>query len=126
MMSLGTYVGVLAGYLRPYRLAVVCLGFFLAIDLAFSAAWPLSFKVLIDTVILKNDHRALIILLSVLLGGVLLSSMAAIGRDYVYSYLGSRVLRDIRIRIFTHLQGMSPGFFARHRTGDLMARCATH
>ncbi len=37
-------------------------------------------------------------------------------------YLGIHVAYDLRRRIYDHLQRQGPGFFARHATGDLMAR----
>ena len=36
--------------------------------------------------------------------------------------LGVSVSYDLRKRLYTHLQRQGPGFFARHPTGDLMAR----
>ena len=37
-------------------------------------------------------------------------------------YLGIHVAYDLRKRVYDHLQRQGPGFFARHATGDLMAR----
>ncbi len=38
------------------------------------------------------------------------------------SWAGQHVLRAIRVRIFTHLQKLSLGFYSRRETGDLMSR----
>ena len=48
------------------------------------------------------------------------------GASYIQTYLvgwvGQRALQDLRLRIFTHLQGMSIGFFTRNRPGVLISR----
>jgi ATP-binding cassette, subfamily B, bacterial len=48
------------------------------------------------------------------------------GASYIQTYLvgwvGQRALQDLRLRIFTHLQKMSIGFFTRNRPGVLISR----
>ena len=106
----------------PYRLAAGLLLGCLAIDLLFTTLWPLSFKFLIDDAIVGANRRVLVLTLGALLVGVVIASVAGVGRDYCYAYLGARVLRDIRVRVFAHLQHLSLDFYGRSGTGDLMAR----
>ncbi len=42
--------------------------------------------------------------------------------DYYVQWVGNRVVMDLRIATFTHLQHLSVGFFSRSRTGDLISR----
>jgi ATP-binding cassette subfamily B protein len=48
------------------------------------------------------------------------------GASYLETYLvnavGQRVLQDLRIQIFRHLQGLSIGFYSRNRAGVLISR----
>ncbi|HSD22932.1 MAG TPA: ABC transporter ATP-binding protein, partial [Solirubrobacterales bacterium] len=43
-------------------------------------------------------------------------------QTYLVEWVGERALQDLRMRIFTHLQGMSIGFFTRNRPGVLISR----
>ena len=47
-MTLTAYARNLARLLAPYRGTAALIAVLLGVDVAFSAAWPLSFKVLID------------------------------------------------------------------------------
>ena len=48
------------------------------------------------------------------------------GAEYVVQLLmadvGHRVARDLRLRLFRHVSQLSPRFFARHKSGDLLVR----
>ena len=48
------------------------------------------------------------------------------GATYVQTYLvnwvGQRALQDLRLRIFTHLQRLSIGFYSRNKAGVLISR----
>ena len=41
-------------------------------------------------------------------------------QTYLVGWVGQRALQDLRLRIFTHLQRQSIGFFSRRKTGVLM------
>jgi ATP-binding cassette subfamily B protein len=43
-------------------------------------------------------------------------------QTYLVGWVGERALQDLRIRIFTHVQQMSIGFFTRNRPGVLISR----
>jgi ATP-binding cassette subfamily B protein len=116
------FLRTLARHLRPYRAQSVVLFILLLIDVIFTTAWPLGFMVTIDTVLPTRDGRLLTIVIGTLVVGVAVASAASLGRDYLYAYLSSNVLHDIRLTVFTHLQRLSLDFYARVGTGDIMAR----
>jgi ATP-binding cassette subfamily B protein len=121
-MSMGTFFRTMMRYLRPYWPRCLALLFLLLIDVGFTTAWPLGFMTIIDTVLPAQDERLLAIVLGALLAGVLVAAIASLGRDYLYAYLSSNVLHDIRIKVFAHLQRLSLDFYSRVGTGDIMAR----
>lgn len=51
-----------------------------------------------------------------------LRGMSGFANHYLSAYCGVQVLNALKIRLFTRLQELPVGFFARHRTGDLMQR----
>ena len=46
-------------------------------------------------------------------------------RFYFISYLGERVVADLRRNVFDHLLSLSPAFFATTRTGEVLSRLTT-
>lgn len=94
----------------------------LLIEMAFSAAVPMSFKYVVDFAIIPHDEKYLIIILSVLAGSLLVVSAAGLGLDYVYARFSTSVLNDLRLRMFTHLQQLSANFFSRSQSADIISR----
>ena len=62
------------------------------------------------------------ILLVGLLGAALIYAVASYVQTYLVGWVGTRVLQDLRERVFAHLQAMSIGFFTRNRPGVLISR----
>jgi len=121
-MTLRAFAASLARLLAPYRGTAALIGVLLFVDVLFSAAWPLSFKYFIDRIAQAGDKRFLVIGVAALFGAAVVASLAAVGRDYGYALLGSRVLRDVRRSVFEHLQKMSLPFFMANKGADLLAR----
>ncbi|MGH9225945.1 MAG: ABC transporter transmembrane domain-containing protein [Acidimicrobiales bacterium] len=114
-----------SGYLRPYRTQVVLLILGLVLDVAFNAVMAFAFKYLIDDALPRHDSRLLWTIIAVMAAAVVIASVAAIGRDYLYAHLGAKVMNDLRLRMFEHLQRLSADFHGRARVGDVMARFTT-
>lgn len=112
----------LGAYVRPYRLRL--LGAILAMFgvLGCTLALPLLLKTAIDSAIIPGDTRLLV----GIAGVVVLIGVAGIGLGRVETYLtgwvGERVLNDLRVDLFRHLQTLSLGYFERRRTGVLISR----
>ena len=56
----------------------------------------------------------------------LVSALVYWGATYVQTYLvgwvGQRVLQDLRIQLFAHLQTLSVGFYSRRQAGVIISR----
>src|SRR5262249_52456916 len=48
--------------------------------------------------------------------------LAGVARGYLYAFLSSNILKDIRQEVFEHLQRLSMSYFARTSTGEILAR----
>jgi ATP-binding cassette, subfamily B, bacterial len=125
-MSHLQYIRVLARYLAPYRGMVGSVVFMLMLDVAFSIAWPLSFKYFIDNISsLHMDSKDTVQVIAVLIGAVLIASLSDILRGYGYAVLSSKVKRDARQTVFRHLQQMSMSFYVRERTRNLIGHLSS-
>ena len=58
----------------------------------------------------------------VVVGLTLLGAALAFGEDYAWTWAGERFLLDLRLRFFSHVQGLSLDMLDRRRTGDLLSR----
>jgi subfamily B ATP-binding cassette protein MsbA len=66
--------------------------------------------------------QVLSLLPPVIIGVSLVKGFAYFGQFYLMSSVGLRVVADLRIALFEHLLDLSPAFFARRHSGDLMSR----
>ncbi len=125
VMGVVDFLKALYKYLKPYRAQTFLLLVLLLINTAFLMGWPLSFKYLIDYGIADRNWRVLITTLVVLTAGVMIAASAGVARGYLYAYLSSNVLKDIRQKVFEHLQKLSMSYYKRTTTGDIMSRFST-
>ena len=76
----------------------------------------------IDDGIIKRDLEALDIALIVLVVAVVVYAITSGVQTYLSAWVAQRALASLRSRIFGHLQLLSPGFYDRSQTGDLVSR----
>ena len=115
----------LLGYLRPYRgaaaLAVVCL----VAGSALSILQPFLIKVAIDEHISNYNLAGLgnvaALYVLTLLGVFGLSY----GQTWLINLTGQKIMRDLRMEIFRHLQNTDVAFFDKNPVGRLMTRVTT-
>ncbi|MEK6327517.1 MAG: ABC transporter ATP-binding protein [Actinomycetota bacterium] len=112
----------LLGLLRPYRIQVALMMVALVIATAAALAPPYLAGKAIDGGIRADDPGALTVIVVVFLASVLVLWAATYAQTYLVGWVGQRALQDLRERIYTHLQGMSIGFFTRNRPGVLISR----
>lgn len=111
----------LASYLRPYKLLSFLFFAGLFLDLAFVSLAPLSFKFMVDNAIVPHDFGQFYLILSILGIAGLIGFSSGIISDYILSKLSARIQRDLRSRLFAHLQHVNIAFFQRARASDLLS-----
>ena len=111
-----------AELLRPYRGRVIVAFLSLVLATAASLAPPYLAKLAIDDGITPGDLGALNLIVAAFIGAALLYWGATYLQTYLVGWVGQRALQDLRLRIFSHLQRQSIGFFSRRKTGVLISR----
>jgi ATP-binding cassette subfamily B protein len=124
-MGLGAMLRALWLPLRRHRWLVLVVLLGLAVDQAFDTAVRLSFKLLIDDVLVRRDGGLLVTILVALAAGALVVSAVAIGRGYLYARLSASVVNDLRRTAFAQLQRLSIDYFKRTPAEEVMARFTT-
>jgi ABC-type multidrug transport system fused ATPase/permease subunit len=108
--------------LRPYRWRVI--GMFAALALATAAALapPYLAGRAIDDGIRAGDEGVLTVIVVLFLVSAIVNWGASYAQTYLVNWVGQRALQDLRLRIFSHLQRLSIGFYERNKAGVLISR----
>ncbi|HEU4738130.1 MAG TPA: ABC transporter ATP-binding protein [Solirubrobacterales bacterium] len=118
----GHKVRWLVTQLRPYRGRVALMfGSLLAATGAGLAPPYLAGKA-IDSGIETNDVSALDWIVAAFVAVAIVYAVATYLQTYMVGWVGTRVLQDLRERVFTHIQSMPIGFFTRRSPGVLISR----
>ncbi|NBO21590.1 MAG: ABC transporter, partial [Rhodobacteraceae bacterium] len=120
------HVGALAGlwpFIRPYRGLVILASIALLLTAAVSLVLPLAVRRVVDsfgsdTALLDKYFGAALAIAAILALGTAM-------RYYFVTRLGERVVADLRRAMFDHVLGMSPAYFERILTGEVVSRIST-
>jgi ATP-binding cassette subfamily B protein len=112
----------IAGFARPYRVAI---GLFLGlviVDAVAGAATPLIYRAIIDQGI-AEQRTGLVVGLAALVGALaVVSGAIGLAQRWFSSRIGEGLIHDLRTQVFDHVQRMPIGFFSRAQTGALVSR----
>lgn len=112
----------LAGFLAPYKKRAFAAVFFLCVGSLSWLALGQAVKLVVDEGFLSRNAAELNKMVLVILAITLVSGVATFCRFYLMSWLGERVSADIRKAVYHHLLTLSPAFFAKERTGEVISR----
>ena len=108
--------------LRPYRgRTIAMIVALLAATLASLAPPPLA-KLAIDDGIIPGDVGTLNLVVVAFIVSAIVYFLASYAQTYLVGWVGQRVLQDLRLRIFAHLQSLSIGFYSRRQAGVIISR----
>lgn len=112
-------------FVKPYRGLLGVSIIFHMCSTGLGLLMPLVLKVIIDKALGGADHS----LLFVLLGGVILlywvRAFFFYASNYFTNYPVQRMLFDLRVKLFKHLQSLSLRFYQEYRTGKLISNILT-
>jgi subfamily B ATP-binding cassette protein MsbA len=112
----------LLAFVRPYRRRLILALVMIALGSVLGLAGPYTLQFLIDAVFQDNDRALLNRITLILISIFAAQSVIYFIRGYLLSFIGERVMADLRLRLFEHLQGLSLSFFSERRTGELVSR----
>lgn len=112
----------LLAYTRPYRALMYGALALLCVAGGIQVAGPLLTRRVIDVAVPARDTGIVIVCTALFFGLLLLEFALSYAQTWLTSLLGQRVMRDIRMQIFEHLQRLSVSFFDRNPAGRLITR----
>ena len=115
----------LVRYLRPYRRQVLLAFLLILFDAALETIPPLLTMLAIDRYIPASDLSGL--------GGLAVFYLLALAGSFAFEFIqtttlqmiGQRIMYDVRMQVYTHLQRLGLRFYDRNPVGRLMTRVTT-
>ena len=115
-------VSRLAGYTAPYFRTFMAAVFFMVAASALNVLPPWLFKSVVDDVLILRNMDVLNLLCVGIVVIFTLKGVALYGQQYLMNWVGQRVVMDIRIALYDHMQHMSLRYIHASRLGELMSR----
>jgi ATP-binding cassette, subfamily B, bacterial len=112
-------------FLRPYRAMMVAALAALLVATVAMLALPLALREFIDHVIAAKDSSTLNGYLFGFLAAAVIFGVFAALRFYLVTWLGERVVADLRAAVYARVVRMDPLFYETTRVGEVLSRLTT-
>ena len=121
-------VGRIVQTFRPYRLQVTLVGLLILVTAGLGVVNPVLIRVVFDSALFPasgGPDMGLLWMLSGIMALItVVSGSLGIVQTHRTNQVGQRVMRDLRDRLYQHLQSLSLSFFTDTRTGEVQSRIA--
>lgn len=109
-------------YLKRYRKLVAGALFFLTLAAVATLALPLAVRRMVDHGFSASDSGFIDNYFVMLMALAAILALASAMRYYFVMLLGERVVTDLRNDVFAHITALSPEFFDRSQSGEIVSR----
>ena len=113
--------GRLLSWVSPYKWRLILATIALLIGGAIHLAVPYGLRVLVDSALVTHNETQLNRTMLLLVVSLLIAAAFEFLKSYQTAYVGERVVKDLRERLYEHLQRLSLAFYDRHRTGEILS-----
>ena len=118
-------LATLWSFVRPYRLQVSLAAAALVVAAGTVLALGKGLRMLVDEGFASGNAALLDKAVLVLLGVVVVLAGATYARFFLVSWIGERVVADVRRAVFDRVITLSPAYFEINRTGEILSRLTT-
>ncbi len=108
-------------YMRPYVKQLILAIFCIIMAAAANLYLPWIIKDMIDKVLAEKDMVMLNLICVGIIVVFLLRGIFFYGQSYLVSFIGQKVIIDVREVMFRKFQRMPMAYFDRHQTGEVMS-----
>lgn len=112
-------------YLRPYRKPMAIASLSLLLGSAIGLVFPLIIQDLVNTVLAKGSQLQLGQITLLLIAIFLVRAVFYYIQTYSLSFVGERIVLDLRSQTYRHIQTLSIRFFNDRRVGELISRLSS-
>ena len=118
----GGGIGLLWRLTQPYRARTAWSVLSLLTATATALAPPYLAKVALDDAVENGGGTGIYIVVAIFVVAGLANCVMTYVETYLTGWVGERILADLRMRLFGHLQRLSLGFYERNRAGVIISR----
>jgi len=112
-------------FMWPYKKVLLAAGVALVFTAGVTLAIGQGVRLLVDRGLTGDSSEALAHAVMVLLVLAGLMALGTYARHYLVSWLGERVVADLRKAVFDHIVTLHPSYFETNRSGEIMSRLTT-
>ena len=109
---------------RPYTGRLVLVGLLIAASSLVGLGSPFLLRGIIDNALPHKNTGLLALLALGMIGVAVVSTVVGVYQTLLSTTIGQRIMRDLRVAVYAHLQRMSLAFFTKTRTGEVQSRIA--
>ncbi len=109
-------------FLRPYKMALLGALVIVVIETYAAQIGPKLYQQAIDDGIAKSDYQYVVRMAAFYLLAVVVNTVATGVRTRWTGRMGENLMYDLRVRVFTHLQRLSLGYYTKEKAGVIMTR----
>ncbi|HRW29859.1 MAG TPA: ABC transporter transmembrane domain-containing protein, partial [Emcibacteraceae bacterium] len=118
-------INLLWVFLSPYKSTIIKAMIALVVAAGSTLAIPQAIRRIIDMGFTSVSADLINLYFLALLGVAVVLAVATFSRYYLVTWLGERVVTDIRREVFSKVLTLSPVFFENNRSGDILSRLNT-
>ena len=107
---------------NPYQLTFATAAFLAIVLAPLSSARPYLIQQMVDEHIFKFDVPGMTHMVMILIGLLILEVILQYSFNYITSWLGQSIIRDLRVRVFRHVTSLNLSYFDKTPIGQSTTR----
>ena len=112
----------LLGFFEPYRLRLLWISVLILVTVSVGVVNPILLKLIIDNLTGPQDLGLLYLQTGLMIVLPIVTSAIGVWQSLLSNVVGQRVMEDLRLALYSHLQSMPLRFFTETRTGEIQSR----
>jgi ATP-binding cassette, subfamily B, bacterial len=112
----------IVGFFRPYRARLGVIAVLILVTVSIGVVNPILLKLVIDNLTGPQDLGLLWLQCGLMIVLPIVTSGLGVWQSYLSNVVGQRVMNDLRVALYSHLQWMPLRFFTDTRTGEIQSR----
>ena len=112
-------------YVKPYNKSFYLVMFFAIILSVITTVTPYLLKIIVDDYIIPKDYSGMTLIIFLMAVTLLVEVLLMISFTYYSNWLGQKVIKDIRVKIFDKIINLKMSFFDKNSVGRLVTRAVS-
>jgi ATP-binding cassette subfamily B multidrug efflux pump len=112
-------------YVKPYNKSFYLVMFFAIVLSVITTVTPYLLKIIVDDYIIPKDYSGMTLIIFLMAVTLLIEVVLMFSFTYYSNWLGQRVIKDIRVKIFDKIINLKMSFFDKNSVGRLVTRAVS-